>query len=94
MPPASSLPVITERTYAVVKDLMARDGLDSTDGHEVARYVEQLIARERFFRTVEGIRARTANLPAAQLQQLIDDAVNEVELPHRGAPARADGARQ
>jgi len=48
------LPPITERTFSVVSDLMDREGLQDRDPHTISLFVENLVARERFFRTVDG----------------------------------------
>jgi hypothetical protein len=81
-------PPITPRTLAVVQDLMKREGLDSGDAQQVSLYVERLIARERFFRTVGDVRVKTAVVPPDELQQLIDEAVAEAEAAPGATPAR------
>jgi hypothetical protein len=83
------LPPITPRTLAVVQDLMKRDGLDSSDSEQVSLYVERLIARERFFRTVADVRKKMESVPEEELQRMIDEAVQEVEAEHRGQAAGA-----
>ena len=75
MSTANTLPPITPRTLAVVQDLMKRDGLNGDDAQQVSLYVERLIARERFFRTLGEIRERTATVPDDVLEQVIDEAV-------------------
>ena len=75
-----SPPSITPRTFAVVQDLMRRDGLDSGDAEQVALYIERLIARERFFRTVSDVRQKTENVPEDELRRMIDEAIDEVNL--------------
>ncbi len=92
MSTVQSPPSITKRAFSVVQDLMRRDGLDCTDNEQVALYVERLIARERFFRTVEDIRQKTEVVPDDELQRMIDEAVEEVEANHRGTPTRAGSA--
>jgi hypothetical protein len=89
MAAALSLPTITPRTFAVVKDLMQRDGLDSSDTEQVSLYVERLIARERLFRTVNEVRQRTKDVPAEELQSIIDEAVEDVEAEFREASSDA-----
>lgn len=83
---SSTLPAITPRTFAVVQDLMKREGLDSSDARQVSLYVERLIARERFFRTIGDVREMTQAVPEDVLQRVIDEAVEAVESKMRAVP--------
>ena len=65
------LPPITERTFSVVSDLMDREGLQDRDPHTISLFVEQLVARERFFRTVDGIRERFSDIDPNELDRMI-----------------------
>jgi len=67
------LPPITERTFSVVSDLMDREGLKDRDPHSVSLFVEQLVARERFFRTVDGIRERFSDIDPDDLDRMITE---------------------
>ena len=87
------LPSITERTFAVVQDLMGQEGLDGNDPNLVAIYVEKLVARERFFRTVDNIRSRTAQIDPDELQRMIDASVDEVEDKYRKQTSGAAPSR-
>ncbi len=93
MATTQTLPPITPRTLAVVRDLMNREGLDSSNAEQVSLYVERLIARERFFRTVADVRQKTEIIPEDELQRMIDEAVEEVEATHRGSAPGAAPAR-
>jgi hypothetical protein len=93
MATTQTLPPITPRTLAVVRDLMSREGLDSSDTEKVSLYVERLIARERFFRTVGDVRKKTDAVPEDELQRMIDEAVEQVEAAHRGSAPGAAPAR-
>ena len=90
MDTAQNLPPITERTFAVVQDMMSREGLDTSDSAQVALYVEKLIARERFFRTAGRVREQLADLEADQLEAMIDEAVEEEKASRREKTPGAD----
>jgi hypothetical protein len=89
MPVSQSPPPITERTFAVVQDLMRQEGLKTDDPNAVALYVEQLIGRERFFRTSDRLRDQVAHIPPDELQRMIDEAVDEVEQQYRSSQPSA-----
>lgn len=50
---------------------------------EMSRFVEEAVRWRLFDRTVQGVKARSRDLPAAELQAQIDQAVRETRAERR-----------
>lgn len=79
---------LPDQTVRDVEAMLANRGERS----DVSAFVDRTLQRAMFFETVREVKRQNAGVDPAQLDRLIDEAVEAVRSERRGTIPDADGA--
>ncbi len=79
---------LSDQTIRDVRALLAKRG----EGVDVSAFVDRTLQRALFFETVREIKRQNATADPAELDRLIDEAVEKVRAQRNGTRPDANGA--
>lgn len=79
---------LSDQTIRDVQALLAKRG----EGVDVSAFVDRTLQRAVFFETVREVKQQNAGVDPAELDQLIDEAVEAVRAERKGTNPDANGA--
>ncbi len=76
---------VSRDTDVSLRSFLAQRGLKKGD---LSKFIERAVQKEVFAQTVSEVKARNAQVPNAQIEEAIDDALRQVRAQMWGSPAK------